>query len=213
MPAGGAVPDGSILDADLTPMDPERVPDGYPHELERWVTVSDGRRIWLRPIIPDDVARLAHAFAHADIETIRRRFFTGAPPSDAEHLSYLATVDYVRRLALVAMDREGNSIGIGRFEATSDEEAEIAIVVAPAWRRSGVGAAILRALEEPARARGIRRLLAVYLPDNAAVERLLQSIGYTGRRVVDGIAELTKILDERDPVPSDANDDGTSGER
>ncbi len=211
IPDGG--PDAQLEDAGLTPMDPERVPAGYPADLEQWVTVEGDRRIWLRPIIPDDSIRLAHAFAHADIDTIRRRFFTGAPPSDAEHLAYLATVDYVRRLALVAMDADGNSIGIGRFEATSDTDAEIAIVVAPAWRRRGVGAAILRALEAPARDRGITRFVAIYLPDNAAVERLLRSIGYADRRVVDGIAELTKILDRREPVASDANDETTPGER
>lgn len=190
-------------DADLSPMDPDQVPDGYPEELEGWIPVKDGQRIWVRPIVPEDVARIAYAFEHADIDTIRRRFFTAAPPTDRAHLEYLATVDYVHRLALVAMDEDGNSVGIGRFEATSDTDAEIAIVVAPDWRRLGVGAALLGALEDPARERGIERFVALYLPENSAVERLLQTIGYGGRRLVDGIAELTKDLTETAPVPSD----------
>ena len=190
-------------DADLSPMDPDQVPDGYPEELEGWIPVKDGHRIWVRPIVPEDVARIAYAFEHADIDTIRRRFFTAAPPTDRAHLEYLATVDYVHRLALVAMDEDGNSVGIGRFEATSDTDAEIAIVVAPDWRRLGVGAALLGALEDPARERGIERFVALFLPENTAVERLLQTIGYGERRLVEGIAELTKNLSETAPVPSD----------
>ena len=187
-----------VRDAELSPMDPDDVPPGYPRDLERWIPVADGHRIWVRPVLPEDVARISNAFANADIETIRRRFFTAAPPSDRAHLEYLANVDYRTRLALVAMDSDGNSVGIGRFEATSDREAEVAIVVAPVWRRRGVGAAILSALEAPAAERGIVRLVALYLPENDAVERLLISIGYGGRRIVDGIAQLTKDLDSRD---------------
>ena len=197
-----------VRDAGLSPMDPDRVPSGYPHDLERWIPVADGHRVWVRPILPEDVARIANAFAHADIETIRRRFFTGAPPTDRAHLDYLANVDYRTRLALVAMDAEGNSVGIGRYEATSGTDAEVAIVVAPAWRRRGVGAALLCALEAPATARGIRRFVALYLPENTAVEHLLTSIGYGARRTVDGIAELFKELEPAKPGTDVGTEDG-----
>jgi acetyltransferase len=181
-------------DADLSPMDPPTTPPEYPEDLEQWIDLPDGNRIWVRPIVPEDVVRIEYAFAHADIDTIRRRFFTAAPPTDRAHLEYLANVDYVKRLALVAMDEEGNSVGIGRLEATEGSDAEIAIVVAPEWRRHGVASALLLALEGPARDRGIGRLVALYLPDNGAVEKLLLSIGYGQPRVSDGIAELTKDL-------------------
>lgn len=181
-------------------MDPESVPPSYPRDLEAWVPVADGHRIWIRPVLPEDIARIANAFAHADIETIRRRFFTAAPPTDRAHLEYLANVDYRTRLALVAMDAEGNSVGIGRFEATSETVAEVAIVVAPTWRRRGVGASLLSALEAPAVERGITKLVALYLPENMGVERLLMSIGYGGRRIVDGIAQLTKDLEPTAPA-------------
>ncbi len=185
-------------DADLSPMDPATPPPEYPEDLEQWIDLPDGGKIWVRPILPEDVARIEYAFAHADIDTIRRRFFTAAPPTDRAHLEYLANVDYVRRLALVAMDHEGNSVGIGRLEATAEHDAEIAIVVAPEWRRRGVASALLLALEDPARDRGLERLVALYLPDNGAVERLLMSIGYGDHRVADGIAELTKDLGSAD---------------
>lgn len=150
--------------------------------------------MFVRPIVPADVARIGNAFEHADIDTIRRRFFTAAPPTDRAHLDYLARVDYVKRLALVAMDAAGDSVGVGRYETTEYGRAEVAIVVAPAWRRLGVASALLRALEPPAVSHGIAVFHALYLPDNTSVEKLLIGLGYGDRRVVDGIAELVKPL-------------------
>ncbi|HSJ70298.1 MAG TPA: GNAT family N-acetyltransferase [Acidimicrobiia bacterium] len=186
--------DSLVHDAALSPMRPSDPPAEYPRELERWVDLPGGERMFLRPIVPEDVARIGNAFEHADIDTIRRRFFTAAPPTDRAHLEYLARVDYVRRLALVAMDADGDSVGIGRYETTDDGRAEVAIVVAPAWRRLGVATVLLQALEAPAISHGIEVFHALYLPDNTSVEKLLIGLGYGDRRVVDGIIELVKPL-------------------
>jgi GNAT superfamily N-acetyltransferase len=204
--------DDPSSDRDLSPMVPDEVPQGYPRDLEHWVDLPDGERIFIRPVVPQDVARLAYAFAHADLDTLRRRFFTAAPPADRQHLEYLATVDYQRRLALLATDRDGTSIGIGRYEAgTATDEtgvAEVAIVVAPAWRRRGVGSALLCALEAPAARHGFASLAALYLPSNRAVEALLRSLGYGDRVTRDGISVVTKSLGV--PVPSDGCTSPTS---
>ena len=181
-------------DADQSPMRPTNPPDAYPVELEQWVAVGEGYQVFVRPIIPEDVARLRYAFDHADIETLRRRFFTAAPPMDRSHLEYLAGVDYDHRLALLAMDCDGVSVGIGRYEQIADGLAEVAIVVAPQWRRRRVGTVLLELLEPVAAAHGITMLKALYLPDNRAVEELLAAIGYGGRHVVDGIVEVTKPI-------------------
>jgi hypothetical protein len=53
---------------------------------------------------------------------------------------------------------------------------------------------VLAALEAPARAHGYERFIALYLPDNAAVESLLKSLGYGDRGFVDGISTLEKAL-------------------
>jgi GNAT superfamily N-acetyltransferase len=186
--------DSLVHDAALSPMRPSDPPTEYPRHLEQWMDLPGGERMFIRPIVPEDIARIENAFEHADIDTIRRRFFTAAPPTDRAHLEYLARVDYVRRLALVAMDADGDSIGIGRYETTDEGRAEVAIVVAPAWRRLGVATALLRALEAPAISHGIEFFHALYLPDNTSVEKVLTGMGYGDRRVVDGIVELVKPL-------------------
>jgi acetyltransferase len=182
-------------DASLSPAKLTSPPAGYPADLEQQVALPTGETITLRPIVPDDAPRMRRAFEMVDSQTVRNRFFTGAPPSDPASIDYLVTVNYTTRLALVAMDSSGASVAIGRYEATEDPaSAEVAIVVAPAWRRKGVGGVVLAALEAPARKNGYERLIALYLPDNAAVDTLLKSLGYGDRTYTDGISTLEKAL-------------------
>ena len=181
-------------DAHLSPMLPTDLPTGYPESAQQWVELPTGDRILIRPIIPEDVERIAHAFEVGDVETIRNRFFTAAPPSDRPHIEYLANIDYVARFALIAIDGNGDSIGISRDETSDVSTAEVAIVVEEAWRKKGVGSVLVSALEPWAIANGITTLDAIYLPENKAVERLLASLGYEDRTLEDGIVTVTKHL-------------------
>lgn len=182
-------------DANLSPAVPINPPDGYPYELSQDVELSDGAVLHIRPVVPADIERVRHAFAVGDAESIRRRFLTGAPPSDESHLHYLVELDYHDRLALVGLDAEGNSVGISRYEGTDGEgSAEIAIVVVPEWRRRGVGRVLLEALEEPALRSGITRLVAGFQLDNRQIAHLLAENGYGDRWYEDGLAWVAKPL-------------------
>jgi len=182
-------------DAELSPMHLDDVPIGYPRSLDTWVEVGGGAQAFLRPITPVDARRMAHALEFGDPETIQRRFLTGAPPKGRGAIEYLVTPDYVWRLALIAMDAEGNSIGIGRYEGSEgSESAEIAIVVDPQWRGRGVGSVLLRHLEPHAVSVGIDRFVAFYQPDNVGVAALLKSIGYEPAPMADGLVSVAKSL-------------------
>jgi acetyltransferase len=182
-------------DADLSPAVPVDPPDAYPHELCDQLEFDDCVQIGIRPIVPADIARIRHAFLAGDPDSIRRRFLTGAPPSDESHLHYLVEVDYRYRLALLALDSEGDSVGIARYEGTPDSSAaEIAVVVVPEWRKRGIGAALVGALEAPARWAGILRFVATFQPDNRAIAELLGSLGYDEHWYEDGLAWVAKDL-------------------
>jgi GNAT superfamily N-acetyltransferase len=187
----------SMLDSDanLSPAIPIDPPDGYPRDLSQDVELPDGTLIHIRPVVPADVDRIRHAFAVGDAESIRRRFLTGAPPSDESHLHYLVELDYIHRLALVGLDDEGDSIGIARYEGMEGgDSAEIAIVVVPEWRKRGIGRILVEALEAPARDAGIRRFVAAFQPDNRPIASLLADIGYGDRWYEDGLAWVAKPL-------------------
>ncbi|MEN8239221.1 MAG: GNAT family N-acetyltransferase [Actinomycetota bacterium] len=184
-----------LHDANFSPMHLDAPPAGYPQSLEEWVTLPGGADVFLRPIAPVDSTRMGHALEFGDPETIQARFLTGAAPKGQGAIEYLVTLDYVWRLALIAMDDEGNSVGVGRYEgAHGSETAEVAIVVDPQWRQRGVGSLLLRRLEPHARSVGIEEFIAFYRADNTGVAALLKSIGYGPAPMVDGLVEVTKSL-------------------
>lgn len=171
------------------------IPSGYPRDLEGEFELSDGRTVLVRPILPVDVDDLAEAIAHADSETMLHRFFTAAPNLSEKQIHYLAEVDYRRRLALVAADSEGQGVAVARYECHSDcSVAEVAVVVAPEWRTGGLATELLHRLEQPARRNGFTALDAVYLPENRAIAKVFQHLGYSEQRIEDGVARVSKTL-------------------
>lgn len=170
-------------------------PLGYPAELERILTLRDGRPVFVRPVIPADELAFEREWREADPETLYQRFFTPQPKLDARRLHALLHVDYQWRLALVAFAEDGRAVGIARYEgALGQEHVEIAFVVNPAWRRLGLASDLLHLLAEAARARGIRRLVALYLQDNQAMAALLAKAGFGPPQANAGVAAAEKTL-------------------
>ena len=170
-------------------------PPGYPAELERILSLRDGRPVFVRPVIPADELTLEREWREADPETLYQRFFTPQPKLDTRRLHALLHVDYQWRLALVAFAEEGRAVGIARYEGVpNQEQAEIAFVVNPAWRRLGLASALLRLLAEAARARGVRRLVALYLQENQAMAALLAKAGFGPPQVNAGVAAVDKTI-------------------
>ena len=118
-------------------------PPGYPAELERAVTLRNGARVQIRPILPEDESRLIEFHERLSPDTAYRRFFTVMRTLPSELAHHLANVDYRRRLALVAELLGGEVaavIGVTRLEPMkSPTTAELALVVEDAWQRLGLG--------------------------------------------------------------------------
>lgn len=160
----------------------EQPPPGYPADLECELQLDDGRRAWVRPILPTDAPALADAIAHADPDTIRLRFLGGSPPHDDALVRHLVEVDYRWRLALIAVDRDGRGIGVARYEGSpGHDSAEVAVTIAPSWRRVGLGSRLLALLATAAVRGGIRRFTAVYLIENHDVAGLIRASGLEHR--------------------------------
>ena len=76
----------------------------YPKELEEEVSLADGRRLWLRPIRPEDEPALVAWFRKLSLEAVRLRFF--APLKELTHqaAARLTQIDYDREMALVLVE-------------------------------------------------------------------------------------------------------------
>jgi RimJ/RimL family protein N-acetyltransferase len=188
---------------ELNPHPPE-VPPGYPREYERDVRLRDGRRAFVRPIIPSDAEALAEAFRTADVDTLRRRFLGAPPPLTPDRLRRLTTVDYRLRFALVAGGEAGRGIGVARYETAGDGRAEAAVVVDPGWRRAGLATAMIELLAQAALERGIDTFTATYLAENRPVTALVNLARDTGERLIrQGIADIAVRLDRDRPSAAD----------
>lgn len=173
-------------------------PPNYPVCFERRTALRDGREVWIRPITPADAPELAAAIDDADPDTLYRRFL-GAPPHVTDELmTYLTTLDYRDRFALVAGDPTTDSgVGIARYELLSEGVAEVAVVVRPAWRRVGLATALIEMLAEAAVTRGVHTFSASYLAENRPVSALVAHAGGTNKELIkEGITEIAVALRE-----------------
>jgi RimJ/RimL family protein N-acetyltransferase len=174
-------------------------PPGYPLEYQRQVRLRDGRQVFIRPILPSDAAELAEAIKTAEPGTLRRRFLGRPPRVTPALLAHLATVDYVRRFALVAIDPcTQKGVAIARFRQTGNGVAEIAVAVSPAWRRAGLATMLIQLLATAAADRGIRTFSARYLASNRPIAALVENAGWAREQSSEhGIAKASLALGSR----------------
>ncbi|HEX9036430.1 MAG TPA: GNAT family N-acetyltransferase [Ktedonobacterales bacterium] len=179
---------------------------GAPHPLLERMTgdiqLMTGERVHVRPIRPDDTARLQAFHAHLSTDSIVFRFFRympTLPEADADHFTHL---DYERRMALVATadaTPESDLLGVVRYEHDGADTAEVAFVVADHWQGHGIATALLHWLAPYARMRGVKRFLAVTLGSNAKMLEVLERAGYPhSSRFADG--EYVVTLDITAPA-------------
>jgi GNAT superfamily N-acetyltransferase len=157
------------------------------------MTLADGARLRVRPIVPADREPLADAFDRLSDRSRHQRFLAPKAQLSARELDYLTDVDHVTHEALVAIDETtGHIVGIGRYATGSGGGvvADMALAVADAWQRRGIGHALAVRLVERARANRITRLTGTALADNHRVRALLDRLGFRVRSVSAGVVEV-----------------------
>jgi GNAT superfamily N-acetyltransferase len=163
------------------------------------VTLRDGRRVTIRPIRRDDVARTA-AFIDALSPQSKHALFLGgiARLSDAalERLcnsTHPCDMAYVATVPAAGGERQ---IGVCRYAGGADAsaDAEISVAVADDWQHQGLGKLLLHRLIEHARARGIGRLYSMDSASNDAMRRLARDVGFSEQRDPDDIHQVIYSL-------------------
>jgi GNAT superfamily N-acetyltransferase len=127
----------------------------------------DGTVVSLRPIRPDDEARLMAFHERLSPRSQQLRFFSVHPHLQPAEVRRFVNVDGARRVALVAT-QDDDIVGVARFDRVAETtDAEAAFVVRDDLRGRGLGTALLEHLAQRARENGVTRLVAQVLPGNA----------------------------------------------
>ena len=178
-----------------------------------------GARLWGRvgPVRPSDGPALAALFADCSPETVRLRFFAPVPALPREYVEAVLAGRPEAHDAVAAYgpgpEGRGRLIGLGSLAAAGTDDpargeyppAEIGLLVADAWQRQGVGAAMLDVLLARARSRGVTRVSAFVLPGRSALlgvlTRRLEPEGFA--RDGDGLTGVYRLSPpDREGLPT-----------
>jgi len=183
-------------------------PANYPARWEADVVLVDGGTAHVRPIRPDDAARILRFHARQSERSIYFRYLSPRPRLTDRELVRLTTVDYLDRMAFVALLGD-DIVGIARYDRPVDQEsAEVAFFVDDAHQGRGIATLLLEYLATAARENGIPGLVATTLPENTGMIQVFSRAGFEVRtRFAGGVVEVSLGID---PTPSG---DATIAER
>jgi GNAT superfamily N-acetyltransferase len=159
--------------------------------LDRWspteVTLQDGRRVLVRPVVPADKDRIVAGLARMSERSRRLRFHSLRAGFSQRELEYLTELDYHDHFAWGAEDADNPEKGVAVARYIRDHEdpgaAEVAVTVVDDYQGLGLGETLLRFLAVSASVNDINRLFGEVLPGNDGALRLFRRLG--GSRAED----------------------------
>ena len=144
-----------------------------------------GESVTIRAIHPADSAMENEFVRNLSIETKHYRFLGGVKELSPAELKRLCHVDGRHSMAFVAtVQREGHEtqIGVSRYaELSSHGVGEMAVTIADAWQRKGLGQLLMKRLIAYAKTHGLKQLYSVELADNVAMRELADELGMSVR--------------------------------
>jgi len=154
----------------------------YPQELEAWIDLKDKARVFMRPLKLTDEPLVRDLFYKLSPASVHYRFFQILKTMPHEKLQEFLRMDYDADMALVVLPEitEGSPIvAIAHYRKTPQTNfAEAAFLVRDDWQGKGIGTALMNALVEIARSRGIGGFTADVLLENHGMLRVFHKCGY-----------------------------------
>ena len=177
------------------------LPENYPRALDRTVTLADGQVVHLRPIHPGDASALVEFHARLSSDAVYRRYFSFHPELSETEVTWLTTVDYVERLALV-VEIGDDLVAVGRYDRLpGTETAEVAFLVADDFQHRGLGMLLLQNLATAARGQGITTFVAETQASNRDMMGVFEGSGFDVTSSLD--AEIISVKFRIAPYDAD----------
>jgi GNAT superfamily N-acetyltransferase len=167
----------------------------------------------IRMLTPDDGAALVALLTRVSPDTSYARFHGVVRVLTTPPLSRLLDLEQGRHEAVIA-ETDGGILAVARYvrDTPTSAEAEVAIVVADAWQRAGIGRKLMQELMTAAWQAGIRRFRATMMPESAPVRQFVSSLAPTTRGcIVDGKVVVTIDLPDSCQATRQRADEAVDG--
>ncbi len=179
------------------------------------VWLPDGRRVVVRPVLPQDQELTTAFFADLPAPARDDRFMSPMRHLPPDLVKRFTNIDYADHLALVAEvfeDGRETVVAEARYARGADPSvAEFAVSVADAWQGQGLASCLLGKLISRAATAGVQRIVGETLATNDKMLHLARKAGFTVKRSPDvrGVMLLEKTVEAAQPErPRPASTDG-----
>jgi acetyltransferase len=173
----------------------------YPADLIDVVWLRDGRRVLIRPVLPQDEALTSDFFGSLPARARYERFLAPVRDLPPALVKRFTNIDYASHLALLAETFDGGRetvVAEARYarDGRDPSVAEFAVSVAEDWQGRGLAGRLLSKLICRAAGAGIARVVGETLAGNERMLHLARKAGFTVRpsAEVRGVVFLEKQL-------------------
>lgn len=161
----------------------------YPSEYEFHETTNDGRKLFIRPIKPEDAALFEELFGVLSPTSIYFRFFSTIKEISPAMLARFTQIDYDREIALVALEEETEKekmLGVARVFGDPDGiKGEFSILIGDPWHGQGIGAKLLGRVLKIAQEQNYEMIWGSVLRENRNMIALGKKLGFITKSGTD----------------------------
>ncbi len=152
----------------------------YPTEWERHDVLRDGRRVFVRPLKPEDAQLYPDFLANVTAADMRLRFFAPVQELSAAVIDRLTQLDYARAMAFIALDEDtGVMLGVVRLHRDAEGTGgEYAVLVRSALKGHGLGWLLMRRMIVYARTEGLSAIHGQVLAENSTMLTMCADLGF-----------------------------------
>lgn len=172
--------------------------------VQHWVA-TDGTPLTIRPIRPEDEPMMVEFHKQVSERSVYLRYLHPMALDTRiahDRLSRIVFIDYDREMALVAeylnpTTNRREIVGVGRLSKLyGTEDAEFSMLITDAWHGRGLGTEFLKMLVQIGRDENLKRIIAYISPDNHAMQKVSQRLGFKIHRSMDdtSIVEAGLVL-------------------
>jgi len=162
--------------------------------LTRRHTLTDGRSLLTRPLLPEDAALYPEFIASVTQDDLRLRFFAAIKQLSEQRIAELTHVDFARAMAFIAIDEtDGKMLGVVRLHLDDDRQGgEYAVMVRSGLKGHGLGWMLMQRMIDYARTIGLKNVHGQVLSENTTMLRMCAELGFDIRD--DLTSKGTKVV-------------------